>query len=360
MHARRPGKGLVLFLLFTVVGLLFFASFTLDDLAREHPGTALRRFIEEMTGTYTVLALFPGIAYFARRFPVTRATWRRTVPLACAAAALYTLAHTTLMLVTRTIIFPLAGLGAYDYGLMFYRYPMEGAKDVMIFAVIYGTLVMLARLERGRAAELAAADLQRELAEARLENLRLQLNPHFLFNTLNAISAVMYEDVRKADEMLSKLSDFLRVVLDSSGVQHVSLAEEVRVERMYVDIMGTRLERRVRLNVDVAASAGEAEIPFMLLQPLLENSIRHGLRPGGGALDIEIAAARTNDVVTIDVRDNGAGYVPNGSAGHGLRNVESRLRQTFGPRATFLIGRDTAGGTHVRLSYPCSAPKGNA
>ncbi|MBD5654103.1 MAG: histidine kinase, partial [Candidatus Eremiobacteraeota bacterium] len=262
---------------------------------------------------------------------------------------------TTLMSVSRAVIFPLAGLGHYDYGVMLYRYPMEAAKDVITFALIYGCVYVFARLERGRAAEVAAADLHAELAEARLENLRLQLNPHFLFNTLNAISAVMYEDVRKADRMLSKLSEFLRVVLESSGVQHVGLTEELRVEQMYVDIMGTRLERQLRMNFRIANDARDAEIPFMLLQPLLENSIRHGLRADRSELEIDIAAERSSGLLVIDVMDNGIGYAPSGRHGHGLRNVESRLQHTFGAASSFSIESRPGGGTHVRLSYPVAS-----
>lgn len=352
MRTRWTAKGGWLFVLFSAIGLLFFASYYFDDLARMHRGTALSRFIEEMTGAYTALALVPGVAFVARRFPIARATWTIALPIALGTAVAYTILHTTLMLATRSALFPLAGLGPYEYGIMSYRYPMEGAKDAIFFAVIYGAALLFARLERGRAAEIAAAALQTELAEARLENLRLQLNPHFLFNTLNAISAVMYEDVSKADAMLAKLSDFLRIVLDSSGVQQVPLAEEVRVERMYVDIMGTRLDRRLRLSVALGGDSGSAGIPFMLLQPLLENSIRHGLRTGETALELGITAERADGRLVIDVTDNGAGYRPGSNAGHGLRNVESRLRHTFGPLSSFTIESYEGGGTRVRLAYP--------
>jgi two-component system LytT family sensor kinase len=355
MRRFRPTKKVWLFIVFTLVGLLFSTSFYLDDLARLRGGTWLTRFIEEMTGSYTVLVLFPAIALVARRFPLGGATWRTALPIAGLAALAYTIAHTTLMLLSRSLIFPLTGLGRYDYGVMAYRYPMEAAKDVMTFSVIYGALHVWRIYERGRAAEFAAAGLETKLAQARLENLRLQLHPHFLFNTLNAISAVMYEDVRKADRMLSQLSDFLRVVLDSSGVRHVRLSEELRVERMYVEIMRTRLERQLRLTVSVAADAADAEIPFMLLQPLLENSIRHGLRSDRSALDIDIAAQRARHLVIIDVVDNGLGYVSGGACGHGLRNVASRLEHTFGADASFSIVARPTGGTHVRLSYPYAA-----
>lgn len=352
-----PGvrNNLILVGLMTVIGLLLFATTALDDLARMHHLSELPHFIEEMTGALTVLLLIPAVRWVSRRYPISRTTWPSAVPLAILAMALYTVAHTTLMLLTRSVVFPLVGLGPYDYGIMVYRYPMEAAKDVLAFSIIYGTILVFGRLDRGRAAELAAADLRTKLAQAQLENLRLQLHPHFLFNTLNAISAVMYEDVRKADEMIAKLSDFLRIVLESGGVEHVTLVEEVRVEHMYVDIMRTRLERPLRLDVRIAPSARDARIPFMLLQPLLENSIRHGLPGGRGNLDIAIGAEIECGQLVIEIVDNGAGYVAGGPHGHGLRNVESRLRQTFGPQSSFAIAAAPDGGTRVRLSYPCAA-----
>jgi len=342
----------VLFGLFTAIGLLFFTSYYLDDLARLHAGTLLPRFIEEMTGSYTVLALLPGVRFVVRRFPPSRRAWVPALAAGLAGAAVYTVAHTTLMALSRALVFPLAGLGAYDYGIMVYRYPMEAAKDVMYYALIYGTISSLGRLERGRAAELAAADLQTKLAQATLENLRLQLHPHFLFNTLNAISAVMYEDVAKADAMLAKLSDFLRVVLESGGPAPVALAEEIAVEQMYVDIMRTRLERQLSLTVRIADDAHAIHIPLLLLQPLLENSIRHGLAADGRMLEIDVGVRRDNGSALVEVSDNGIGYRPGERRGHGLRNVESRLRQTFGAGASFSIGMRAGGGTHVALSYP--------
>jgi LytS/YehU family sensor histidine kinase len=355
MMAPGVRTNLILIVLMTVVGLLLFATATLDDLARMHHGSELRHFIEAMTGALTVLLLIPGVRWVVRRDPISRATWRSAVPIALLAMAVYTAAHTTLILLTRTVIFPLAGLGPYDYGIMLYRYPMEAANDVLGFSIMYGAIYVIRRLERGRAAELAAAELRTKLAQAQLENLRLQLHPHFLFNTLNAISAVMYEDVRKADDMLAKLSDFLRIVLESGGVEQVTLEEEMRVEHMYVDIMRTRLERPLRLDVRIAPGARGARIPFMLLQPLIENSIQHGLPTGRGDLDIAIGAEFELGQLVIEIVDNGAGYAADGLHGHGLRNVESRMRQTFGPESSFAIAADPDGGTRVRLSYPCAA-----
>ena len=348
----RPRTAFWLFLLWTALGLLFFTSYYLDDLARRHYGTAPHRLIEELTGAYTALVLMPGVIWAARRARLTKERWPTALPLLALAALAYSFAHTSLMAITRAVLFPLFRQGPYDYGIMVYRYPMEAAKDVMVFAIVCGCVYFLERLERGRRAEIAAAELQTTLARTRLENLRLQLHPHFLFNTLNAISSVMYEDPAKADEMLAKLSDFLRTILDTAGVQDVAMLEELRIERLYVDIMRTRLEQPLRLDVEVSDDAREAAIPFMLLQPLLENSIRHGTNGSPGGLNVRVGVRRQSEATLVEVSDNGSGYRPNGGAGHGLRNVASRLEHEFGDRASFAIENRAEGGTRVVLRFP--------
>ncbi|MBV8245032.1 MAG: histidine kinase [Candidatus Eremiobacteraeota bacterium] len=344
---KRYRSALWLFLLYTALGLLDFTTYYLDDLARAHSGTIARRFTEEMTGAYAALALFPIVLFVARRFSFARAGRPMAVVAAVAGAFVYSIAHTTLMAISRAILFPLTGQGPYDYGIMLYRYPMEAAKDVVTFAIIYGLIAFFDRLQRAREIEAQMATLQ-------LENLRLQLHPHFLFNTLNAISSVMYEDVAKADAMLAKLSDFLRTVLHSGSVQQVALSEELEVERMYVDIMRTRLDRRLSLNVTVADEARAAIVPFMLLQPLLENSIRHGLPATGGDLNLAIDVRRMDGSTVIDVSDDGVGIVDPKELprGVGLQNVRARLEGLYGERASFEIAGNGAHGTVVHLAFP--------
>ncbi len=347
---------LALLLLYTAIGLLLFGYRYLEDLASRRMGTLVPRFIDEMTGVYTALAAIPIIFWTARRFPITRQTWKTAVPIAFLGACTYSALHTTLMWASRVAIYHVAGMGSYDYGNMVFRYPMEASNDLISYATITGFIYFFDRMAAARRAELAASELQAKLAEAQLENLRLQLNPHFLFNTLNAISSVMYEDLAKADEMLTKLSDFLRIVLASNGVHQVALEEEIDVERKYVEIMTARLEQRLDLRVNVEDAAASAIVPFMILQPLLENSIRHGTPGNRRALDIGIDVTRRNGSTVICVSDDGVGYNPeNGMRGHGLALVNSRLEHMYGDAATFAIGRREGGGTQATLTFPYSA-----
>jgi two-component system, LytTR family, sensor kinase len=349
----RIGTIVLLAALFTAIGLLFFSYHVLDDLARHETGTALARFIEEMTGAYTAAIILPIVIYSMRRVPFCRRTWPLALATQAGGLIVYTLAHTSLLAITRGILFPLAGLGAYDYGIMGYRYPMEASQDAIVYAIVVGFVYVFMRLREAREAEVRAAELQTSLARAQLENLKLQLHPHFLFNTLNAISSVMYEDVAKADAMMAQLSDFLRVVLESSGVHEVPLERELAVERMYVDIMKTRLDSGLSLKLDVDPSLRDAAVPFMLLQPLLENSIKHGLAPNGSGLDIAITARRDGRATVIAVRDNGLGLRANGTIERcGLTNVRSRLTHMYGDAAAFGISPVHGGGTEAVLRIP--------
>jgi two-component sensor histidine kinase len=355
---KRYAVPIRLFVLFTAVGLLFFTSGYFDDLARQNYGTAPRRLTEELVGAYTALLLVPFVIWVARRFRITRETWLVTVPITIAAAIVYSLVHTTFNAFGREVVSLATGQGHYSYGIMFYRYPMEAAKDIIYFMVGIGTVDVLDRIAQARRTELAAADLEAKLAQTQLDNLKLQLHPHFLFNTLNAISSVMYEDVAKADEMLSKLSEFLRTVLESSGVHEVPLEEELHVERMYVDIMTTRLERNLRLGVHVDDAARDAVVPFMLLQPLLENSIRHGMQGDRLSLDLAIDVQRRNGSTVISVTDDGNGIAVDAARGIGLKNIESRLSHMYGAAATFSIGPRADGGTRATIVFPFATAGG--
>ncbi|MBV8726106.1 MAG: histidine kinase [Candidatus Eremiobacteraeota bacterium] len=351
----RAGTIALLAALFTAIGLLFFSYHLLDDLARHHGGTALPRFIEEMTGAYAAVVILPIVLWISRRFPLGR-HWPAALVVQFGGLVLYTIVHTTLMALSRAALFPLAGLGSYNYGVMLYRYPMEASQDAIFYSITVGFVYVFSRLRIAREAEVQAAKLRTELTRAQLDNLRLQLHPHFLFNTLNAVSSVMYEDVAKADTMLAQLSDFLRMVLESGGSDEVPLERELAVEQTYVAIMKTRFENRLNVVLEVEPQLRDAAVPFMLLQPLLENSIKHGLASDSAALDIEIQAHRERDTTVIAIRDNGIGLGGKAVAErHGLRNVRSRLANMYGEAAAFCLGPASGGGTLARLTIPYAA-----
>jgi sensor histidine kinase YesM len=188
------------------------------------------------------------------------------------------------------------------------------------------------------------------------------LHPHFLFNTLHAVSTLIHRDPEAADDMVSQLSDLLRMTFDNIGRQEVSLREEIDFLQRYLDIQQTRFQDRLHVTLDIPSDTLDARVPNQALQPLVENAIRHGLdeRTGEGA--IEIAAREADEVLTVTVRDNGPGLTLNGSAvkqdGVGLANTRARLRQLYGPDAVLELTNHAQGGTLVTLRIPQLSPAG--
>jgi LytS/YehU family sensor histidine kinase len=261
------------------------------------------------------------------------------------------------MSLSRQLIAPLIGLGPYDYGIMLYRYPMEFSNDLVGYTLIIGLYYYFQRYRLAQAQQLAAAELQTKLAQAQLENLRLQLQPHFLFNSLNTISSLMYEDVRAADGMLAQLSDLLRLTLRVSRTHEIRLAEELEIAGVYLELMQKRYENNLRVSYAIDSSLHDSLVPQLILQPLLENSLRHGMQPGSIGMDISIAAHRENGSLIVKVSDTGVGLGTQDSKavfgrGVGLSNIRDRLSQLYGAGQEFQIHNGAAGGAEVTVRVP--------
>ena len=354
---RRAYTWVVLFLVYTLIAVLLTGYRYLDDLTRQHPGTFYMRVLEEGTGVYSVFLLLPFVFRFARVYLFERKGWLKLGLFHLAAAVLFSAAHTTMMAISRHFLAPLMGLGPYDYGIMTYRYPMEFSNDLIGFTVIVGLYSFYQRLRIAQAQQLAAAELQTKLVQAQLENLRLQLQPHFLFNTLNTISSVMYEDVRAADAMITQLSDLLRLTLQASRAHEIPLAEELEITRLYLDLMQKRFENKLRVTYVIDLSLNETLVPQLILQPLLENSLRHGMKPGSSAMDLSIAAHRENGSLILQVSDTGCGLGeidPSGVFGRGvgLSNIRDRLAHLYGDGQQFSIANRPSGGAEVTMRVP--------
>jgi sensor histidine kinase YesM len=355
--SRRARLGIGLFAVYTVIAVLMTGYRYLDDLTREIPGTFPRRALEEGTGVYSVFLLLPFVFLFAQRYLFERKGWLRLGLLHVAGAVLFSAAHTTMMAISRHFLAPLMGLGPYDYGIMTYRYPMEFSNDLIGFTVIVGAYSFYQRLRIAQAQQLASAELQTKLVQAQLENLRLQLQPHFLFNTLNTISSVMYEDVRAADAMIAQLSDLLRLTLRASRAHEIQLAEELEITQLYLNLMQKRFENKLRVSYEIDPSLNGSLVPQLILQPLLENSLRHGMKAGSSAMDISIAAHRENGSLILQVSDTGCGLGEIDPSrifgrGLGLSNIRDRLAHLYGNRQQFSISNRDSGGAEVTLRVP--------
>jgi two-component system LytT family sensor kinase len=206
-----------------------------------------------------------------------------------------------------------------------------------------------------QAQQLEKAQLETELAEAQLETLRTQLQPHFLFNTLNAISALMHSNVRAADDMLAGLAQLLRFSLDRGASQRVALRDELATVTQYVAIMKVRFGERLDVRQMIAPATLDEYVPQFVLQPIIENAIRHGMDEATSTC-IGIEADFEDESLVIRISDNGTGFANemNGRSGTGigLRNTRERLARLYGAAANFSIGPGANGGTIVRIVIP--------
>jgi LytS/YehU family sensor histidine kinase len=181
----------------------------------------------------------------------------------------------------------------------------------------------------------------------------MQLNPHFLFNCLHSISSLMHQDVEGADRMITQLADLLRAALANSDTQEVPLRQELDFLRRYLEIEQTRFGDRLAVTMEIAPETLDARVPNLILQPLVENAIRHGIEPHARAGRIELRARRLDGSLALEVQDSGAGL--RGAAaieGVGLSNTRARLRELYGAAHQFDLQDGADGGLRVRLRIP--------
>ena len=213
-----------------------------------------------------------------------------------------------------------------------------------------------------RERERQAAELAGRLAQTQLEVLRMRLNPHFLCNTLNAVSALMLTDVRAANRMLSRLGDLLRQVLENTDRREVSLGQEIELLRRYVQIEQIRFGPRLEWRFEVDPATLDAAVPSLILQPLVENATRHAIEPQNTPGHIELRSAREHDRLAVRISDDGPGLAPAPliPAKHrddrrehiGLSNTRERLRQLYRDEQRLDLTVNPAGGVTVNLSIP--------
>jgi len=233
---------------------------------------------------------------------------------------------------------------------------IESFTGLATYSVIVGVFYAFDYYQKYRERELRAAQLEGRLAQAELQNLKTQLQPHFLFNTLHAISVLMQENVPAANRMLVRLSELLRITLDSAGAQEVTLKQEMEFAQRYLEIEQTRFQDRLSVKIEVDPEALDARVPSLLLQPLVENALRHGVSRRAGAGLLAIRAQREGDELRLQVRDNGPGLQMDASGamvkGVGLSNTRARLDQLYGSAHSFEIGNAGDGGVLVTVTIP--------
>ncbi|HXG48456.1 MAG TPA: sensor histidine kinase [Methylomirabilota bacterium] len=338
----------------TLVGLAFAGQLYLSR-ANVGAPVSWRFAIERALADWYVFALLSIPAFrLARRFHVERATWVRPLAFHVAAGAMFSLGWMALRAAVEQILSASAGqrIGfqeAFSHALV-----ATFSFNVMVYWAVVAVAHAFDYYRKFTERELRAAELERRLSEARLQALQMQLNPHFLFNTLNAIASLMHFDVAAADRMIARLSELLRYTLESTDAQEVSLAQELDFLRRYIEIQQVRFGPRLEVREEIAPEVLAAQVPNLVLQPLVENAVAYGVAPHSRPGCIVLGARRTGDALQLEVRDNGDG-LPAGRAfkeGVGLSNTRSRLQQLYGPAHRMELLPAAEGGLAVRITIP--------
>jgi LytS/YehU family sensor histidine kinase len=231
---------------------------------------------------------------------------------------------------------------------------MRARLNIPVYWIVVSATTAVLHSRRARERERRSLELAASLAQSRLATLRAQLQPHFLFNSLNAISTLVHRDPNAADEMISNLSDFLRLTLEHSESQELPLRNELEFVRRYLAIEQVRFGDRLRVIEQIPQDALDCLVPVLLLQPLVENALKHGIAPKRGPATLQITAVRSDLQLLLTIEDDGVGLgVPgNTRPGIGLSNTRSRLRELHGPNAELTLENLPSGGTRATVRIP--------
>src|SRR5262249_14501171 len=227
-------------------------------------------------------------------------------------------------------------------------------NNIFFYWAILAVAHVLNYYRQLRQRELLSSQLEAKLAQTQLQVLKMQLHPHFLFNTLNAISALIHSDVELADRMIARLGDLLRTTLENANQQEVPLRQELDFIQPYLEIEKARLGPRLTVDIQIDPEILDAKVPNLILQPLIENAIRHGIGPRTAPGRIEIHAGRDNGFLRLAVKDTGPGLQapPGALRGIGLANTRARLEHLYGANQQLQLTNVPGGGLQVSLTFP--------
>jgi two-component system LytT family sensor kinase len=307
---------------------------------------------------YSVWALFtPLIVWLGKRFPLESGKWVRSVLVHILCTPIIGITHGLITTLFDPWIWPeMTSFEPFMHKLQ-RNFLMTGTDDIFIYwstvFVVQGWLYY----RRFRDRELRTSVLESQLAKAQLQALKVQLHPHFLFNTLNSVTELMHQDIRGAERVIMRLSDLLRMTLENIGTQEVTLREEIDFVKGYLEIEQTRFHDRLRVEYEIAPETLDAKVPNLLLQPLVENAIRHGIAKSSRGGLIQLKAEKQGDRVLVYVRDNGPGLKANGRSpsanfGIGLSTTRTRLDVLYPKEHTLLLENRPEGGLEVRIDVP--------
>jgi two-component system LytT family sensor kinase len=354
---RRWVKWTLIFLGWTFLGV-FYAGQTFLIYARSNHPTRFARILPgALVIWYSWAVLSPFIIWLARNFRIERKRLLPNLAMHVAAGIFFSFLHQALPILVFSTVEAASGKPFLFFSRLFNSlFSLYFSNDFFIYWMILFAVHALDYYRRYREGELKASRLEGQLAQAQLQALKMQLHPHFLFNTLHAISALVHKDPEVADRMIARLSDLLRLTLDNVGVQEVPLRQELEFLDRYLDIEQQRFQDRLEVHMEIDSRTLDAMVPNLILQPLVENAIRHGIAQRSSAGRVEIRAKREDSLLRLEVRDDGSG-LPEESGetlkeGIGLGNTRTRLQQLYGTTHRFELSNAPNGGLVVSLMIP--------
>jgi two-component system, LytTR family, sensor kinase len=344
----------------TALGLFSFLQAYRLTLINMKPGMSIeagKLLVLNLALWYVPALLMPAVVAAARRFPFDTGQTLRAIAAHACGALTFAAANFVLLTGVRFLLWTDGGKwSGATWSQYFQRRIFEQLDwSLMVYGVIVGVSHAIAYYHESQERKLKAAQLETRLVEARLKTLEAELHPHFLFNTLHAISTLVHRDPENADRMISRLSDLLRITFDRSGEPKVSLKEETEFLQKYLDIEQTRFQDRLTVSMKVDPEAFDGEVPRMILQPIVENAIKHGIAGRNGGDHVQITAGKEGERLWMQVRDNGGGLqirtLKALRTGVGLSNTRARLDCLYG-RHYRLEFSDRNGGLSVLIEIP--------
>jgi two-component system, LytTR family, sensor kinase len=296
----------------------------------------------------------PLILWLGRHFRIERQHWTRNLTIHfIAMTVLVSMIQTVFEVTTMPPSSPFRG---FTWPKLFRSIEEDFDTLALLYSVIVLVDLSLVYYRRYQQGLVNAANLQTQLAQAQLRALKMQLHPHFLFNALHTITALVHEDPELAERTIARLSELLRLFLANSAIHEVPLGEELRILDLYLEIERTRFENRLSVQFDVPPDLREAMVPSLVLQPLIENSIRHGIGKRSAPGRIFVSAERYDDTLLLRVVDNGAGLQESGKyssqIGMGLAITRGRLESLYAEKQSLVLRNVQTGGAEVRITLP--------
>ena len=341
---------------YTVLALLYGAQLFVYRASRGEPSNTGEALLTGAIVWYCWAVLTPFILAVARRVAATGKPWPVQLVLHVLPGLFFAVLHLALVAVLRQFVQVPNG-GGWPAAWAHFTWMLSKTTDfdLLVYLSVVGLDAALGYSRRMREEAVRASTLEAQLAQAQLHLLRSQLRPHFLFNTLHAISTLMHRDVESADRMVGQLSELLRASLERDGRHEVPLSEELELLSPYLDIERTRFSDRLQVEVDVAPEVRDALVPPLLLQPLVENAIRHGIAPRRGPGRVWVRVHRDGARLALEVGDDGVGPPPGVTElneGIGLGSTRARLERLHGAEQSLTWRAQAPSGFVVSLSLP--------